>query len=313
MFCSVIIPTIGRDTVEKAVASVLAQPLPDSEIEVIVVNDSGRDLPSAPWQESPRVQVITTQRRERCVARNTGAAVARGDYLCFLDDDDWLVADGLAQLHALAQREPDAVWLSGAIQVVEAGGRVLKETNAALSGNALAQVMGGAWVPIQSSIIRTDAFFAVGGYNPHILGTEDQDLCRRAAAYGDFATTPAAVGCLLRGDSWQTSTNYQRAAADTRRSRDDVLQEPGAFLRMVLSADSPYWFGRLFKVCLSTVNHNRGQRRPWRILSRLWMCARVLLYAGRDVLTSDFRAAVQAEHVPNTLHFIMQELEQEGF
>ena len=95
MFCSTVIPTIGRSTLSRAVCSVLQQSFTADEFEVIVVNDSGSPLPDADWQHSDHVRVLHTNRRERSVARNTGAAIAEGRYLHFLDDDDWLLPGAL--------------------------------------------------------------------------------------------------------------------------------------------------------------------------------------------------------------------------
>ncbi len=78
MFCSTIVPTIGRPSVARAVQSVLDQPLPTGDFEIIVVNDSGQPLPAGSWQASPRVRLIHTNRRCQSVASNTGAALARG-------------------------------------------------------------------------------------------------------------------------------------------------------------------------------------------------------------------------------------------
>jgi glycosyltransferase involved in cell wall biosynthesis len=85
MFCSTVIPTIGRPTLSRAVCSLLDQAFTADDFEVIVVNDSGRPLPEMDWQHSAQVRVIDTNRRERSVARNTGAAIAGGRYLHFLD------------------------------------------------------------------------------------------------------------------------------------------------------------------------------------------------------------------------------------
>src|SRR5688500_14656882 len=103
MFASTIIPTIGRSKLSRAVTSVLNQSFTDDDFEIIVVNDSGHPLPQASWQQSARVRVLNTQRRERSVARNTGAAVAHGKYLHFLDDDDWLCSDAVQKWWELAR------------------------------------------------------------------------------------------------------------------------------------------------------------------------------------------------------------------
>ncbi|MDX1520000.1 MAG: glycosyltransferase [Anaerolineae bacterium] len=312
MICSVIIPTIGRNTLEKAVASVLDQDFPPGEVEIIIVNDSGQPLPEEPWQQSGQVTLLTTNRRERCFARNTGAAVAQGTYLIFLDDDDWLLPDALGHLSALAQQSPDAVWLYGGIQVVDETGRCLAELNSGLSGNSFGPIMGGAWAPIQSSMIKADAFFAVGGYNPAIIVTEDLDLCRRLALVGDFANTEFAIGCLLRGNTWDTSTNYLKAPEDTLRSREAVLKQPGAFKRLASSTQEGYWFGRNLRVYLSLVRFHLRQKRYFPALSRGLACLGCCLIAGHRMLTSSFWDGVKADHPPDTLHFIMMDLERQA-
>ena len=310
MFCSVIIPTIGRPTVKKAVRSVLDQPFSEAKVEVIVVNDSGRQLEFDDWVEDDRVTVIETHKRERNFARNSGAAVATGQYLLFLDDDDWILPGSLAEFYRLSQLQPGNAWLYGGILVVDETGGTLAEINSGLNNNCFAQILGGAWAPIQASIIKADAFFATGGFNPGISVTEDLDLCRKIALIGDFSNTPATVGCLLRGSSWNTSSNYRQAAEDTKISRDLILSEPRAFSRLVQSAGSAYWFGRVLKVYLSTVVLNLREKRLFAVISRVIYVFGVLLYAFRYLFARQFWAGVRADHVPGTLHFVMQAYEE---
>jgi glycosyltransferase involved in cell wall biosynthesis len=248
MFCSVVIPTIGRSTLSRAVTSVLEQQFDAAPFEVIVVNDSGQPLAHEPWHASSRIIIVHTHRRERSFARNCGAAVGQGAYFYFLDDDDWLLPGALSSFWELSQLAPQASWLYGGVRVVGENGKVLAERNSGLEGSCLAPVMGGAWVPIQSSIVRATDFFAAGGYSPSIRGTEDQDLCRRIAAHGAFANTDNIVACLYRGNSWQTSTDYSRATEDTRRSRDDVVNQPGILSQMLATATGSYWKGRVVHV-----------------------------------------------------------------
>ncbi|MFU8773699.1 MAG: hypothetical protein ACNA8H_14930 [Anaerolineales bacterium] len=140
--------------------------------------------------------------------------------------------------------------------------------NSGLQGNCFAQIMGGAWAPIQASFIKTGSFFQVGGFNPFICGTEDEDLCRRIAFSGDFSSMPAVVACLFRGSTWNTSTNYLRAPSDTKMSRDNVLAQPGAFKRLLVSARTAYWYGRICRVYLSTVSWNLHSKKFFSAASR---------------------------------------------
>lgn len=312
MFCSIIIPTIGRSSIEKAVDSVLNQTFTAENFEVIVVNDSGKSLPHADWEESESVQVIQTNKRERIFARNSGAAIARGEYLCFLDDDDWLLPGALQSIWELVSQDRKAAWAYGGIRIVGDGGRCLAEVNSGLSGYCFAQIMGGAWAPIQSSFIRTETFFEVGGYRTYILGTEDLDLCRRISLKGEFANTDAVIACLLRGAYWHTSTDYDRAEADTKRSRDEILSEPGVFTSLLASADTSYWRGRNLRVYLSTVSWNLGKRCYAKATSRVLFAVASFLLSGKHMFVSDYWDGVRAHHPPDTLHFVMQELEREG-
>lgn len=310
MFISYIIPTIGRSSLEIAIKSVLEQDFPPGECEVIVVNDSGESLPLAAWHASPRVKIINTHRSERSFARNSGAAVARGTYVAFLDDDDWILPGALKSFSQLAHRYPKAAWLYGGIRIVDERGRALGEINSGLTGNCFSQIMGGAWAPLQASIIQSRAFFEVGGFNPLICGTEDEDLCRRIASCADFANTPDVVACLYRGQSWNTSTNYLRAPEDTKYSRDLVLSQPNIFQRLRASVDSSYWSGRVLRVYLSTVAWNLRKKRFFTALSRLLYSLAFLVLSIHRLFGREYWAGFRADHVPETLHFVMKEYDR---
>jgi len=310
MFFSYIIPTIGRKSLETAVQSVLDQKFSNADFEVIVVNDSGTTLPEADWHKSSRVSIINTNRSERSFARNSGAAVARGKYLAFLDDDDWILPGALEYFWNLAIQHPDAVWLYGGIRIVDDQIRTIAEINSGLNGNCFAQIMGGAWAPIQSSLIQARTFFDIGGFNPIICGTEDEDLCRRAAYHGEFANTPQVVACLFRGQTWNTSTNYLRAPDDVKYSRNLILSKAGAFQRLKTSAGSSYWHGRVLRVYLSTIIWNFKQKRLFTSLSRILFSLLCLILSFRYLLSGEYWSGVRADHVPDTLHFVMKDVKK---
>jgi glycosyltransferase involved in cell wall biosynthesis len=97
---SVIVPCYNYGKyVKEAVDSVLAQSYRD--LEVIVVNDGSTDphtlkvLPKLD-QPSRQVRVLNQKNQGLSMARNNGAANAKGDFLVFLDADDTLDEDALA-------------------------------------------------------------------------------------------------------------------------------------------------------------------------------------------------------------------------
>lgn len=254
VFCTTIIPTVGQPALLRAVDSVLNQAFYSDEFEVVVVNDSGKPLFDGPWYRSPRIRLINTNRQERCVARNTGAAVARGRYLNFLDEDDWLLPDAFEKLRCLSLKS-DAAWLYGGSQLVDRKGNPLIQLKPDLRGNCFIKLMAGEWIPPGASIIDAEMFFRVGGYNPHILFSEDMDLCRRIALHGDLDCIDGIVACLGMGEGGST-TDYANPGKMHLWGREKILEEPGAFRRMRESADSGYWQGRIVRVYLTSAVWN---------------------------------------------------------
>jgi hypothetical protein len=299
LFCSTIIPAVGRASLARAVQSVLDQHFSAEDFEVIVVNEAGRALPTGSWQASPRVQVCQTQRRGQCIARNTGAALARGRYLHFLDDDDWLLPGALAEWWALAQRAPQADWLYGGVQLVDDAGHVLRAFNPALDGNAFTQLVAGVWLLPIAALIRAEAFFATGGFAPALSIAEEIDLGRQISRRGELAHIPAMVACKLNGAGWQTSaTSYPISPEANRWSRDRALAAPGAFRRLRGSASSPYWHGRILHAYLAAAHWNWRRGRYGVAASRAFMALLSLALAGRALLRRRYWQALRDEHVP---------------
>jgi len=266
LFVSTIIATIARDSLERAVNSVLEQDFPPDHFEVIVVNDSGQPLPEASWQHSPQVTVLTTQRRERSVARNTGAAMARGQYLHFLDDDDFLLPGALRVFHTLAQSS-SADWLYGSSQLYDRKGKPLIQLHHGLHGNGFVQMMAGEWVPLQASLILAKAFFAAGGFNPQISVSEDVDLCRRICLHGEIEGSEELVAGIGMGHAG-SSTDYDRHPRLSRWAREKILNEAGVFRRMRQSANNSYLQGRIVRIYLTSLVWNLQNGKPFIAVSR---------------------------------------------
>lgn len=107
---SVIVPVYKVEKyLDKCVQSILGQTFGD--FELILVDDGSPDSCGAicdAWKEKDsRVRVIHKANGGLSAARNTGIEQAQGDYLLFVDSDDWIAEDMLATLHSLI-RDADA-------------------------------------------------------------------------------------------------------------------------------------------------------------------------------------------------------------
>lgn len=100
---SVIIPCYQVEhLMGRAVDSVFAQSFRD--MEIILVDDGSRDgtpaLCDAYADRDPRVKVIHQPNGGLSAARNAGMAIATGEYMAFLDSDDYLRPDAYEKMFA---------------------------------------------------------------------------------------------------------------------------------------------------------------------------------------------------------------------
>jgi glycosyltransferase involved in cell wall biosynthesis len=295
LVCSTIIPTVGRPSLERAVQSVLDQADSGLPFEIIVVNDSGTPLLPAAWMEAEQVRIIATNRRNRSVARNAGAAVARGRFLHFLDDDDFMRPQAFTHLGHTAQEHETAVWIYGGYELVDRQGRRLEICRPDEAGNCAIRFAVGEWLPLQVSWIRADAFWAVGGFaslESLLGGDEDVDLSRLISLHDDIAGTPELAAVIEFGHEGST-TNYATLRQQSRVSREKMLAAPGAGRRLLHSAQSRwvhvnYWHGRTVWCYLASVYWNGKHRRPFTAVSRLLFAAYIFAASGRHLASRHF-------------------------
>ena len=119
---SVIVPVYnGAAMVEQCLRSILNQTI--TELEVIVVDDGSTDDTNAICeriaQEDPRVSLIRQKNSGVSVARNKGIANANGEYIAFVDADDYLPKNGVELM--LAAMDDDTDWVVGSYQAFRRG------------------------------------------------------------------------------------------------------------------------------------------------------------------------------------------------
>lgn len=108
MKLSIIVPVYNVEAfLKKCVDSLLAQDLPKEDYEVILVDDGSTDGSGALCDtlaaEHGNIRVIHQQNRGLSGARNAGIPVASGDYILFVDSDDYLCPNVLGTLAGLME------------------------------------------------------------------------------------------------------------------------------------------------------------------------------------------------------------------
>jgi glycosyltransferase involved in cell wall biosynthesis len=115
---SIVIPVFNKEKfVAKTLKSVLAQNFMDYEI--IIVNDGSTDTSEAIITafEEERINYFSKKNEGVAIARNFGIDKAKGDYICFLDADDYWFPTFLETMNLYIQKLPDQKVFACAIEV----------------------------------------------------------------------------------------------------------------------------------------------------------------------------------------------------
>jgi len=107
-FFSVIIPTYNRrEFLKKAVDSVLSQTF--KNFELIIVDDGSTDDTQSllDWYQESRIKYIYQKNHGVAHARNRGLEKTRGEWVAFLDSDDWWLPRKLERADEYINRFPE--------------------------------------------------------------------------------------------------------------------------------------------------------------------------------------------------------------
>lgn len=104
---SIIIPSYNANEYLEELLSVLEKQITDA-VEVIVIDDGSR----IPVPEHSFVKLFRQQNKGVSAARNKGLEKAKGQYIVFIDADDLISDDYIAQIFKSIENEPDTVYIS---------------------------------------------------------------------------------------------------------------------------------------------------------------------------------------------------------
>ena len=280
---TVIIPVYnGERFIRRAVDSVLKQTLPP--VQIIVVDDGSKD---------PTREILTTEYGDKVTlicqtnggpakARNAGLRVATGEFVAFLDADDFWEPLKLETQLKMLERHPDAVGNYTGLRLVDDQGVFMndcKPVDATTLWPRLRWCNPG--VPPSSVLLRRAVIDKVGDFSERQLGSEDWDFWFRLSEFGRFCTCPEPLtdyrvsssglsgnadhmfndfmkmvdDVLLKGLTGQRRAMWRRRiisyqefkACLTARAAGDKVKERAYMKRSVMTWPSPFWAPERFK------------------------------------------------------------------
>jgi glycosyltransferase involved in cell wall biosynthesis len=241
---SVVIPAYNAAwCIRRAVDSVLAQDFRD--FELIVVDDGSTDDTAAILAGyGDAVRVISKPNGGLSSARNAGISAAKGEFVAFLDADDWWMSEKLVRQVTLMGSRPDLLFCSTASAVQTPAGKRLADWRCGVvHASALESIFSAnAYVAGSGSAVlaKREAFFRAGGFDESLRSLEDIDMWMRLAALGGFACIDETLVFIEKSaSSMSGNLDVMRASAiQVMRKNRDLLPENlrGGFWRIAFAS-----------------------------------------------------------------------------
>lgn len=173
---SVVIPTYKRaDTVLRAVQSVLTQTY--SQIECIVVNDNDPDdeyskslYEKLSGIEDKRMKIINQPNHKNgAVARNYGIKESNGEFIAFLDDDDWWKCNKLEkQINQFNSLNEEYAVVSTLVEFYK-DGRIIRKTIPYKTDNIMIKILErGVEITTSSILVKHECIDYAGAFDENL-------------------------------------------------------------------------------------------------------------------------------------------------
>jgi glycosyltransferase involved in cell wall biosynthesis len=215
----------GAPFINQALDSALAQTYPD--VEVIVVDDGSTDGSQAIVSSyGERVQLLRRAKRGPFPARNAGLRAATGEFVAFLDADDYWREDCLAALHAALTANDADVAYCGWQNVGRGprGGEPFVPPKYEACDSVVAFLRTCPW-PIHAALTRRRVIDAVDGFSERRFSAMDYDLwIRILAVTRRIVLVPEVMAFYRWHDEGQISKVRWRQTLDAWTVRRDFVR-----------------------------------------------------------------------------------------
>lgn len=231
---SVIVRSTDRPFLARALDSIATQLWP--HIEVLVVSAVPGHAPVPDRVGAVSVRLISTDAPlGRSEAANRGLAAATGDFINFLDDDDWLMPDHVSRLASLLASSRDVDIVYADIALCDGEGRPLGQTFE--NSFDFSRLQCGNLTPVHAVMFRRSLLDRGVQFDVGLDLYEDWDFWRQLAAVAPFVHLPGVTGVYRV----HNSSGIHQASADNASAfeavvdkwlRKDMHQVPELFRRI---------------------------------------------------------------------------------
>ena len=165
--------------VGRAVESILQQTFRD--FELVILDDGSTDRSLSVLKryadQDQRIRLISRENRGIPRTRNELLQQARGEFIAVMDSDDVALPDRLARQVAFLRQSPEVVWVGGAFELIDRGGRFLTQIPLAERDEEIKALLQDGQISFlhPTALMRRSAVLQVGGYDESLPLAEDLD------------------------------------------------------------------------------------------------------------------------------------------
>lgn len=218
MKLSIVVPVYNVEQyVRKCILSIINQ---DDDLfktfEVIIVNDGSKDKSVEQIQDLvdkyDNIRLINQENLSLSVARNNGMAIAKGDYVWFIDSDDWISSEAVKYITPYLDGVNDIIAINYTVvkedgeypvEIPFSDARTMSGKESFRQGCAFG-TMAQRGIFRKDFMVNNELIFMPGVYN------QDDELCLRASYIAEAVTfLPKPIYYFLRttGDKHKSIMN----------------------------------------------------------------------------------------------------------
>jgi glycosyltransferase involved in cell wall biosynthesis len=206
-------------TIEEALASVRRQARED--VEHLVVDGGSTDGTLEILERTPGIVWSSEPDGGLADAMNKGIARAQGEWIGWLNADDYYEPGALTTVQRAVEDRPDAMWATGRCRIVDGAGREIRRPvtaykNALLSRYSFALLLTQNFISCPATFVRRRAYEEAGPMDTRYRISMDYDIFLRLAKRYDPVVIDRDLAAFRMDEGSLSMSGFERQFAEHR-------------------------------------------------------------------------------------------------
>ena len=288
---SIIVPTYNRkNLIGCAIDSVLGQTFED--FELLIVDDGSTDNTGDFIKENytdNRIHYFYQENQGQTYARNKALGHSSGEYICFLDSDDYWPENKLEISLKVFEDNPNIDVVYGDEMVINHEGEELgREKIKRYSGNITKHLLVENFIGMSASMVKADKIKEIGGMDEKVRVADDFSLWLRLSRISQFYYLDEVLGYYRLTEGQISVDKIARLDSNLRTVLNFLNNYPDCISKKDKYKALCEFYSKRVRILGELKRYGQGLREfvlafrsapdsllPWRALYRLFIKAKV--------------------------------------